>query len=228
MIQSFWVAGTTAIIGVAFAYCIALALSFCVPERWQRLALLFAIAPFWSSYVLRLYSWQTILSKNGLLNSLLGGLGLEGAKVDIIYTQMATRIGLVHFLTPIVVVILYITVSNIDRTLIDAARELGATRWQAFRRVILPLSGFGLISSFSFAVIICLGDALSGALLGGGAGKSLIGKFPLFANMLMTDYASSTNLPRTSALATILVVTMIVLMGLGFWIAEVVRRRTSE
>ena len=80
----------------------------------------------------------------------------------------------------------------------------------------------------SFALIIGLGDALSGALLGGGAGASIIGKIPLYANMLMTDYASSTNLPRTSALATILVVAMIVLMGVGFWLAEIVRRRTSE
>jgi spermidine/putrescine transport system permease protein len=228
MLQSFWVAATTAAVATAFAYLIALALAFAVPERWQRLALLFAIAPFWSSYVLRLYSWQTILSKNGLLNSLLGALGLDALRIDVIYTQMATRVGLVHFLTPVLVVILYIAVANIDRTLIEAARELGATRWQAFRRVILPLSRFGLISSASFAVIICLGDALSGALLGGGAGRSLLGKLPLYANMLMTDYASSTNLPRTSALATILVVTMILLMGFGFWLAERARRGTSE
>ena len=228
MIQSFWVGATTAIIATAFAYFIALALVFTVPERWQRLGLLFAIAPFWSSYVLRLYSWQTILANNGLVNSVLGFFGIDALQINIIYTQMATRVGLVHFLTPIIVVVMYITVSNIDKTLIEAARELGATRWQAFKRVIFPLSRFGLITSASFAAIICLGDALSGALLGGGAGKSIIGKIPLYANMLMTDYASSTNLPRTSALATILVVTMIVLMGLGFAWAEKARRETSE
>ena len=228
MIQSFWVGATTAIIATAFAYFIALALVYSVPERWQRLALLFAIAPFWSSYVLRLYSWQTILANNGLVNSVLDVFGVDALQINIIYTQMATRVGLVHFLTPIIVVVMYITVSNIDKTLIEAARELGATRWQAFKRVIFPLSRFGLISSASFAAIICLGDALSGALLGGGAGKSIIGKIPLYANMLMTDYASSTNLPRTSALATILVVVMIILMGLGFAWAEKARRETSE
>lgn len=228
LIQSFWVGGTTAVIATAFAYGIAVALVYAVPERWQRLALLFAIAPFWSSYVLRLYSWQTILAKNGLVNSVLGVFGFDALQINIIYTQMATRVGLVHFLTPIIVVVMYVTVSNIDKNLIEAARELGATRWQAFKRVIFPLSKFGLISSISFAAIICLGDALSGALLGGGAGASIIGKIPLYANMLMTDYASSTNLPRTSALATILVLIMILLMAAGFVWAEKARRETSE
>jgi spermidine/putrescine transport system permease protein len=227
MLQSFWVAATTALVAVAFAYGIALAIAFAVPAKRQRLALLFAVAPFWSSYVLRLYSWQTILSKNGVVNSVLKAAGIDLVRLDVIYTQIATRIGLVHYLTPILVVILYVTVSNIDRTLIEAARELGATRWQAFRRVILPLSKVGLITAGSFAVIIALGDALSGNLLGGGTGRSLIGKYPLFASMLMTDYSSSTNLPRTSALATILILVMILVLVIGAIFAGRAQRRIS-
>lgn len=227
MLQSFWVAATTAIIAVAFAYGIALAIGFAVPPRRQRLALLFAVAPFWSSYVLRLYSWQTILSKNGVVNSILKALGIDVVRLDVIYTQIATRVGLVHFLTPILVVILYVTVSNIDRTLIEAARELGATRWQAFRRVILPLSRVGMITAGSFALIIGLGDALSGNLLGGGAGRSVIGKYPLYASMLMTDYSSSTNLPRSSALATILILVMILVLIAGALLAGRAQRRIS-
>jgi spermidine/putrescine transport system permease protein len=227
MLQSFWVAATTALVAVAFAYGIALAIAFAVPAKRQRLALLFAVAPFWSSYVLRLYSWQTILSKNGVVNSVLKAAGIDVVRLDVIYTQIATRIGLVHYLTPILVVILYVTVSNIDRTLIEAARELGATRWQAFRRVILPLSKVGLITAGSFAVIIALGDALSGNLLGGGTGRSLIGKYPLFASMLMTDYSSSTNLPRTSALATILILVMILVLVIGAIFAGRAQRRIS-
>ena len=228
MLQSFWVAATTAVIATAFSFLIALAIRFNVTERRQRLALLFVVAPFWSSYVLRLYSWQTILSRNGILNSLLTSAGLEDWRLEIIYTQIATRVGLVHFFTPILVVILYVTVSAIDRTLIEAARELGATRWQVFTRVILPLSRFGLMTAASFALIMGLGDALSGSLLGGGAGASILGKVPLYASMLMSDYASSTNLPRTSALATILVLVMVVLMVVGFRIAERARRKVSE
>jgi spermidine/putrescine transport system permease protein len=227
LVQSLWVATTTAVFAVAFSYLIALALAFAVPPRWQRLALLLAIAPFWSSYVLRLYSWQTILSRNGVINSILKEIGLSDFRIDVIYTQIATRIGLIHYLAPILVVILYVSVLAIDKVLIEAARELGATRWQAFTRVILPLSRFGLMTAGSFAVIVSLGDALSGNLLGGGTGRSIFGKLPTYASMIMSDYSSSTNLPRTSALATILIVVMIAALIIGFITAERARRRIA-
>lgn len=227
LVQSLWVAITTAIFAVVFSYLIALALAFAVPARWQRLALLLAIAPFWSSYVLRLYSWQTILSRNGVINSTLKQIGLADLRIDVIYTQIATRIGLIHYLAPILVVILYVGILAIDKVLIEAARELGATRWQAFTRVILPLSRFGLLTAGSFAVIVGLGDALSGNLLGGGAGRSIFGKLPTYASMIMSDYSSSTNLPRTSALATILIVVMIAALVVGFIAADRARRRTA-
>ncbi|MEM1287686.1 MAG: ABC transporter permease [Pseudomonadota bacterium] len=225
MVQSLWVASTTAIIAVIFSFLVAMALVFALPERGRRLGLLFVVVPFWSSYVLRLYSWQTILATNGVLNAALTSIGLDFLTVDIIFTQAATRVGLVHFLTPILVVILFVTLSSIDRTLVDAARELGATRWQAFTRVILPLSGFGIASALSFAVIISMGDVLAGALLGGGAGGSWIGQLPLYALMIMTDYAGSTNLPRVSALATILVLVMVALLAAGFALANAQRRK---
>ncbi|TCU38084.1 ABC transporter permease [Rhizobium azibense] len=225
LVQSLWVAATTAVFAVVFSYVAALAIAFAVPARWQRLALLVAIAPFWSSYVLRLYSWQTILSRNGVINSILKQVGLSEYRIDIIYTQVATRIGLIHYLAPILIVILYVSILAIDRVLIEAARELGATRWQAFTRVILPLSRFGLMTAASFAVIVSLGDALSGNLLGGGAGASIIGKLPTYAGMIMSDYSSSTNLPRTSALATILIAVMVLTLAVGFVLADKARRR---
>ncbi len=227
MLQSLYVALTTSAIAVALSYLVALAIAFCVSPRWQRLALLLAIAPFWSSYVLRLYSWQTILSNNGVINSLLKQTGLEGLQVSVIYTQIATRIGLVHYLAPILIVILYVSVLSIDRTLIEAARELGASRWKAFTRVILPLSRFGLLTAASFAIIVCLGDALSGNLLGGGAGTSLLGKLPTYASMIMSDYSSSTNLPRTSALATILILVMVIALVGGVMLANRARSQTQ-
>lgn len=226
--QSIYVALTNMVFATGFAYLIALALVYAVPARRQRLVLLLTIAPFWSSYVLRLYAWQTILGKAGILNAMLAGIGLEALQVDVIYTQIATRIGLVHYLTPILVVILYVTVRNIDGTLIEAARELGASRWQVFRKVILPLSSFGLMLSASFAVIIALGDTLSPSLLGGGAGESLLGKYPVFSGMLLSDYASSTNLPRTAALATILVAVMVLCLVIGYRLADRARRSISE
>lgn len=218
--QSLWVALTTAVVAVSLCYAMVLALVYVVPEKLQRLGLVLAVAPFWSSYILRLFSWQVLLAKKGVINSGLAWIGLGDWQVDIIYTQIATRIGLIHYLAPVLIIVLYVTVANIDRNLIHAARDLGATRWQAFRRVILPLSWTGLIVGASFAAIIAFGDVLSGALLGGGAGTSILGSVPLFSNMIMTEYASSTNLPRTAGLALILVAIMLVMLVAGAKLAE--------
>lgn len=220
ILQSLWVALTTAFVATSLCYIMVMALVFVVPEHRQRLALVLAIAPFWSSYILRVFSWQALLAKKGVINSGFIWLGLDNLQIDLIYTQIATRIGLIHYLAPVLIIVLYVTVANIDRNLIHAARDLGATRWQVFVRVILPMSRTGIIVAASFAAIISFGDVLSGAVLGGGAGTSILGSVPLFSNMIMVEYASSTNLPRTACLALILVLIMLVMLVVGVILAE--------
>lgn len=220
MLQTLWVASTTTVLAIALCYPIALALVFLVPQRYQRLALLLAIAPFWSSYILRLYAWQTILNRNGLLNTSLLKLGIIQEPLQIVFTQVATRIGILHYLAPIVILILYLVIRNIDPSLIEASRNLGATLGQTFWRVLLPLSRLGIIYSALFGIIISTGDVLSGIILGGGTGRSILGPLPLFSTVVLNEYASSTNLPRTSALATLLVIVVLVLVLLGLWLAE--------
>ncbi len=218
--QSLWVAFSTTALGILLCYPFAMVLIFLVPERLQRLLLVLSITPFWTSYILRLYAWQTILNNNGLLNTLLIRLGWIHEPLKIIFTQWGTRIGLLHYLAPIMILIIYLVLRSIDRTLIGAARNLGATQWQTFWRVILPLSKQGIIYSSVFGLIISLGDVLSGTILGGGTGQSILGQFPLFSTMILNEYTASTNLPRTSALATILIGIMIVVLGIGFKLAE--------
>ena len=223
VLQTIYVAATTAVFAVLFCYPMALAIVFAVPERYQRLVLLLSVAPFWTSYILRVYAWQVLLARRGVINSLLAYIGVESVRVEIIYTQIATRIGLIHYLAPILLVILCVSINNIDRTLIEAARELGATRWQVLWRVIVPLSRTGIVLSLSFAALVACGDVLSGSILGGGAGSSLIGKLPLFADMVMRAYSSSTNLPHTAALAILLVVVMLVILTLAYVVTEKTR-----
>lgn len=219
--QSLWVASTTTILALLLCYPFAMVLSFAVPARFQRFALLLAIAPFWSSYILRLYSWQTLLNKNGLMNSVLQNLKLISAPIEVVFTQVATRIGLIHYLSPILVLILYLSLQNVDRSLLGAAQNLGATRWQTFYRVMLPLTRPGLVYSAVFAMIISLGDVLSGIILGGGTGRSILGSLPLFSSMILNEYAASTNLPRTSALATILILIMVFILFVGAKFSQV-------
>jgi spermidine/putrescine transport system permease protein len=220
ILQSAYVSVTTAALVVALCYPFVLAIVYLVPGRLQRLVLLLAIAPFWTSYILRVFAWQILLAKRGIFNTAMQALGWEGFQQTLLNTQAATRIGLIHYEAPIIIVILYITIAHIDPTLVEAARELGASRWQTFRRVILPLSKVGIILALSFAAIISFGDVLSGTLLGGGAGPSLIGAVPLFSTMIMNDYASSTNLPQTSVLAMIMVLILVAILLVGLKAAD--------
>jgi spermidine/putrescine transport system permease protein len=215
ILQSLWVSSTATLLAIFFCYPFAMVLAFVVPLRYQRLAILLAIAPFWSSYILRLYAWQSLLNKEGLINSFLQGLGLIHAPIEVVFTQIGTRIGLIHYLAPIMILILYLALQNVDRSLLSAAQNLGATRWQVFGRVLLPLTRTGIVYSAVFGMIISLGDVLSGIILGGGTGKSILGNLPLFATMILNEYAASTNLPRTSALATILIVIMVLVLIVG-------------
>ena len=226
LVQSVYVAVTTSVIAVIFCYFLTMGIVFCTPERYQRLFLVLAILPFWSSYILRLFSWQLILAQGGALNHMLGALGLEQPLI-ITNTQIGTRIGLIHYLSPILIIILYITLINVDRKLIEAARELGATRLQAFKRVILPLSRLGLTFALGFGVIISFGDVLSGFLVGGGIGRSWVGSYPLYSNMIIADYNSYTNLPRTAALATIMVLIMVAMLVVAYRLADRAKRQIS-
>jgi spermidine/putrescine transport system permease protein len=220
LLQTAWVASTTTLLSIVVCYPFALMLVFGIPERFQRFAVLLAIAPFWSSYILRLYAWQTILNSNGLLNTLLLQLRVIDAPIPILFTQVATRIGILHYLAPIVILILYLVLRNSDRSLLEAARNLGATQWQTFWRVLLPLSKPGIIYSALFGIIISAGDVLSGIVLGGGTGRSIFGPIPLFSTVVLNEYASTTNLPRTSALATVLVVILLLLLAIGLKLSD--------
>jgi spermidine/putrescine transport system permease protein len=213
--QSLWVSATTTLLAIILCYPFALAIAFSIPQSFQRLALLLAVAPFWSSYILRLYAWQTLLNKEGLINSWLMGLGILREPIEIVFTQNATRIGLIHYLAPIMILILYLAIHNVDRSLLSAAQNLGATRWQTLWRVLLPLTRPGIVYSAVFGMIISLGDVLSGIILGGGTGRSILGKLPLFSTMILNEYAATTNLPRTSALATILILIMLIVLIVG-------------
>jgi spermidine/putrescine transport system permease protein len=219
--QSLWVSITTTFLGIFFCYPFAMVLAFTVPARWQRLGILLAIAPFWSSYILRLYAWQTLLNQEGLLNSLLLRVGLIREPLTIVFTQIGTRIGLIHYLAPIMILILYLALKNVDRSLMSAAQNLGANRLQVFWRVLLPLTRPGIVYSALFGLIISLGDVLSGIILGGGTGKSILGNLPLFSTVILNEYAASTNLPRTSALATILIFIMVVILIIGSQFSQV-------
>ncbi len=200
-------ATTTVLITVAVAYPFAYALVFVVPRRVLTVALVAVIAPFWTNYLVRAYAWQVILANNGILNYLLLRLRLITEPLDILYTLVAARIGLVHFLMAIMTLILYTTLDGIDKNLLEAADDLGATRFRTFWEVILPLSSGGLVAGGMFVFVLAFADFVSPAVLGGQAQR-------VFPQLIVDAVQWTVNWPQASAFAVIMVVTILAIVGL--------------
>lgn len=136
-----------AILGYAPAYYIATSKS-----RYKPLLLLLLILPFWISYIIRTMSWINILGAGGAINSVLLWTGLISEPVQLLYNEATVILGLVHYLLPFMILNVYVSVEAIDRNLVDAARSLGSTSFQAFREITLPLSLPGLAAGGCFVL----------------------------------------------------------------------------
>src|SRR6056297_1091668 len=110
----------------------------------KAILLLLLMLPFWISYIIRTMSWINILGVSGALNTTMLSLGIVDEPIQMLYNEATVILGLVHFLLPFMILNVYVSVEGIDRSLEDAACSLGATRFQAFREVTLPLSLPGL------------------------------------------------------------------------------------
>jgi ABC-type spermidine/putrescine transport system permease subunit I len=118
-------------------------------------------------------------------------------------------------MSPVMIILFYLVFRNIDRTLIEASWNCGANKFMTFVRIIFPLTKIVLVNCFIIGLLISFGDILSGTTLGGGAGRSILGRVPLFANFILNEFNSSTNLPRTAALSSILGIIMAMILLLG-------------
>ena len=125
------------------------------------------ILPFWTSFVLRVYAWMGILGKNGIVNSILLSLNLINEPLAILYTDVAVYLGIVYTYIPFMILPLYASIEKLDSKLLDAASDLGATRWQKFFDVTLPLTKPGIIAGSLLVFIPAIGEYVIPTLLGG-------------------------------------------------------------
>ena len=173
-------------------------LVFVVPRRWRVFLLILIIAPFWTSYLIRAYSWFIMLGNTGIVNMVLKSLGLIEKPLQILYTNTATTIGLIHYLMPIMTLTIYTTLENIDPKLLEAANDLGAGRMQSFFHVILPLSATGLVNGMMFIYILAFADFISPATLGGQNER-------VFPQLIVDAVQWNINWPLASALSIMMV-----------------------
>jgi spermidine/putrescine transport system permease protein len=174
------------------AFAVAYFLARYVPRRWARLALLVIIVPFWTSYLLRVYSWQAILGERGALNQMLMSLGLiSEPSLLFVYNDIGTFIVLVYVYIPFAALVLYASLERFDFTQLTAAQDLGASPTRAFRHILLPQIRPGLITACIFVFIPILGEFLTPSMVGGASGlliANLVAFF--FGNALIPEGAA--------------------------------------
>ena len=166
--MSFIVSGVV----VAFAYPLAYYLALSGTPR-KYVLLLVLIAPFLTSYLLRVLAWKVILGNQGVINTFLFWSGLRSPDHPIsqlLYSRFAVILVLAYIWLPFVALPIFVSLENLDRSLLEAAADLGASRWQAFLRVTLPLTTPGIVAAFLFVFIPTVGEFVTPSLVGGTTG----------------------------------------------------------
>ena len=194
MIRSIIISGIVTVVTVILAYPVAYFVAFYGGPRKSMWLLLITI-PFWTSYLIRIFLWKVILGYNGVVNSSLLGLGLiEEPLTIILYNANAVVITLAHAWAPFAILPIYVALSRIDTSLLEAARDLGDGPVRRFFRVTLPLSMSGVMAATLIVFIPTVGDYVTPRLLGGTNGL-------MIANMIQIQFGKANNAPLGSALA---------------------------
>ncbi|MDL2407508.1 ABC transporter permease subunit [Rhizobium calliandrae] len=201
-LQSLKIAGISTILTLIIAYPIAYGMAQ-APRSIRPTLLMLVILPFWTSFLIRVYSWMAILSTTGLLNQLLMAFGIIHEPLVILNTNTAVYIGMVYSYLPFMVLPLYSSLEKMDGTLIEAAQDLGCTPIGAFWRVTFPLSIPGVIAGCMLVFIPAVGEFVIPDLLGGSE-TLMIGK------VLWNEFYGNTDWPLASAVATILLLVLVV------------------
>ena len=194
MVRSLMVAGLVAMISVLLAYPLAYYISFRVRRR-KALLIFLVTVPFWTSYLLRIFAWKLILGHNGVLNSSLMALGIIGEPLDfILHNVNAVVLTMSHVCLPFALLPIFVSLEKIDRSLLDAATDLGDGPAGRFLRVTLPLSLPGIIAAVLIVFIPTFGDYVTPKLVGGSNGL-------LIANLIQVQFGSANNWPLGAALS---------------------------
>jgi len=200
MLHSFYMAIVATIlcliIGYPFAYIVAK-----MPEKWRPIMLFLVIVPFWTNSLIRTYGLKIVLGTQGILNKAFLDIGLIDAPLRIMYTETAVMIGLVYILLPFMILPLYSAIEKLDDTYIEAARDLGANKFQTLTKVILPLTMPGIIGGCLLVLLPALGMFYISDLLGGA--KNL-----LIGNVIKSQVLNARDWPFGAATSIALTIAM--------------------
>ncbi|MGE0005064.1 MAG: ABC transporter permease [Parvibaculaceae bacterium] len=184
-------------VSILLAYPFAWILAEQIPERWQRLALMLAVLPFWTSYVVRSYSWLLVLAQKGVVNNALVGLGLVSEPIQLANTRFATVTGFVHFFVMLLTLTIYANLKQLSPSYRKAAADLGAGPVRTFIHVVLPLTLPGIMVGAFLTFVLAIGDYITPQILGGN--NEL-----LMPQLIMLQIGRRGDFPLASALSILL------------------------
>lgn len=190
------------VIGYPFGYFMAK-----LSEKWRGRVMFLVIVPLWTSSLLRLYGWIIILRANGILDKLLMGIGLTEKPLKLLYTYPAVLIGMVYVLLPFMIYSVYSSAEKMDWSLVEAARDLGASPFRAFTSVSLKLTMPGLLSGIILTFIPSMGLYFVADLLGGN-------KIVLVGNLIQEQLMKARDWPFAAAVAVVLMLLTTILLYL--------------
>ena len=207
LLRSTWIAFLVSLLSVVLAYPLAYFLSFRAGSR-KVMLLTILIIPAWTSYLLRILSWRLILGSNGILNSILMGLGImDEAAPILLYSMTAVTITLTYVWIPFVALPIFASLERINKSLLEAAADLGCAPWKAFLRITLPLSMPGVLAGFFFAFIPTVGEYVTPLLVGGAKGI-------MYGNLVQDQFIKALNWPMGSIMSLAMLVVVLVLIAI--------------
>jgi spermidine/putrescine transport system permease protein len=215
---TFVLAAITAAVASLIAFPAAYTLAFRVAPGTRRILIFLLVVPFFTSYPVRIYSWQVIFSPFGVINKMLGLFSI--GPITMLNTPWVTVVGYLTLALPLVILLQTFSLSNVDRTLPEAAKNLGCGPLRTVLTVIVPAARAGLILAAAFAFVLAFGDYISPLLLGGS-------KPPTLSVLLADQVKSGNHWPRAAVIAVMMVITLMVVLGvmLAFAYGQKGRRR---
>jgi putrescine transport system permease protein len=190
------------VVAYPFAYFIARS-----PAEKRPALLMLVMLPFWTSFLLRVYAWKMLLADNGVFNNIALWLGFISEPIKMMNTPFSLILGMVYTYIPFMILPLYSNLVKMDLRLLEAAQDLGATPWQAFWRITVPLSKSGIVAGSMLVFIPCVGEFVIPELLGGPQ-TLMIGR------VLWDEFFSNNDWPMASAVAVVMILLIIVPMSL--------------
>lgn len=194
----------TILMGYPLAYYIA-----SLPSHLRQKGLILCMIPFWINFLIRSYAWVIILRSQGVLNTFLMDMEIISRPVQFLYNESAVMVGMIYALLPFMILPVYVSIEQLDRRLLEAAADLGASPWTAFRKITLPLTMPGIAAGTVLVFISSLGMFVVPDIMGGA-------KAALVGNVIQNQFLSARDWPFGSALSIVLALLSLVLIFLYF------------